>query len=226
MARPRSFDTDRAATAMLDAFWRQGFAGTSIPDLSDATGLLPGSLYGAFGSKDAMFRLALQRYAAWLAGEMPRGLRGLDGVKAALDTIVRLTIEDPARRGCPMLNAIAEGEALAKATRGDIENGLLWMRGFYRARLAEARADAGSNADLRAVEALLFAAGVSIRILGRAKAEPRLLQDIADGAVAAARGALSHPKLKSGGKTWKARISSRAPNGPKRAFSSSRKKKS
>jgi TetR/AcrR family transcriptional repressor of nem operon len=225
MARPRGFDTGRATAAMLTAFWRKGFAGTSIPDLCEATGLLPGSLYAAFGTKDEMFRRALADYAAWLVGEMPKGLQGIAGIKAALDTIVRLTVADDERRGCPMLNAIAEGEALSEAVRGDIENGLNWMRGFYRARLGEARAAAGTSADLNALEALLFGAGVSIRILGRANADARLLQDIADGAVAAVRAALAPTKSKTGGKTWTPRISSRATTGPKRDLRFSKKKR-
>jgi len=43
-------------------FWRQGFAGTSIADLVEATGLQRQSLYNAFGDKQALFNAALARY--------------------------------------------------------------------------------------------------------------------------------------------------------------------
>jgi TetR/AcrR family transcriptional repressor of nem operon len=200
---------DDTVTALLDAFWRQGFGATSIPDLSAATGLLPGSLYAAFGSKDEMFRLALKRYAAWLGGEMPAGVTGLEGIEAALNTIVRLTVEDPARRGCPMLNAIAESAELSSETRADLQSGMARMRRMFRTRLQEAQAHSGRNADLPRLEALLFAAAVSIRVLGRAKAEARLLQDIADGAVASARALLGANSPTSGGRKWKIRNSSK-----------------
>src|SRR5262249_36820343 len=61
MVRPREFDFEEVAEGLLNAFWLRGFARTSISDLTAATKLLPGSLYAAFGSKEAMFRLALDR---------------------------------------------------------------------------------------------------------------------------------------------------------------------
>ena len=43
-------------------FWRQGYEGTSLSDLTEATGLNRPSLYAAFGNKEALFREALDRY--------------------------------------------------------------------------------------------------------------------------------------------------------------------
>ncbi|MDQ8046935.1 MAG: TetR/AcrR family transcriptional regulator [Solirubrobacteraceae bacterium] len=55
MARPREFDEEQVLTAARDAFWSKGFAGTSVSDLTEATGLGKGSLYGAFGDKEQLF---------------------------------------------------------------------------------------------------------------------------------------------------------------------------
>jgi len=62
--RPRAFDTDQALDAALDLFWRKGYEGTSIADLTEAMGINPPSLYAAFGGKEALFRQALDRYEA------------------------------------------------------------------------------------------------------------------------------------------------------------------
>ncbi|MEU8333062.1 TetR/AcrR family transcriptional regulator [Micromonospora sp. NPDC048839] len=68
MARTREFDVDAAVTAAMDAFRRKGYEGTSMRDLSEATGLGSGSIYAAFGSKDGLYLAVLdlyrQRYAA------------------------------------------------------------------------------------------------------------------------------------------------------------------
>jgi len=191
MARPRAFDMDATLDGMLDVFWRNGFAGTSIPDLSAATDLLPGSLYAAFSSKDEMFRVSLGRYAAWLAARMPRDKTGLDGIKAGLDTIVRLTGADRERRGCPMLNAIPEATALSPQTQADITAGLAWMRRYFEKRLREAQAESNATIDVEQMAAVLFAAAVSIRVLGRSKFPQETLQQIATGATEAARNALT-----------------------------------
>ena len=63
MGRPRQFDTDKALDKALDVFWRHGFEGASIADLTQAMGISPPSLYAAFGNKETLFRSALDRYA-------------------------------------------------------------------------------------------------------------------------------------------------------------------
>ena len=63
LGRPRSFDTDTALDRALALFWRKGYEGTSLADLTAAMGISRPSLYAAFGDKEALFRRALDRYA-------------------------------------------------------------------------------------------------------------------------------------------------------------------
>jgi AcrR family transcriptional regulator len=63
MGRPREFDVERALDRALDVFWRNGYEGASISDLTEAMGINPPSLYAAFGNKEGLFRKALDRYA-------------------------------------------------------------------------------------------------------------------------------------------------------------------
>jgi len=60
--RPRAFEPDAALARAMDAFWKDGFAATSLDDLSAATGLNRPSLYGAFGDKRALYIRAYRRY--------------------------------------------------------------------------------------------------------------------------------------------------------------------
>ena len=62
MGRPREFDVDKALEQALHVFWRQGYEGTSINDLTQAIGITKPSLYAAFGNKEDLFRKALDRY--------------------------------------------------------------------------------------------------------------------------------------------------------------------
>ena len=59
--RPRSFDADVALKAASERFRTHGFAGTSLDELADATGLARPSLYAAFGDKRALYLAALAR---------------------------------------------------------------------------------------------------------------------------------------------------------------------
>jgi AcrR family transcriptional regulator len=62
MGRPREFDPDQALDRALRVFWRSGYEGASIADLTEAMGITKPSLYAAFGNKEELFRKALDRY--------------------------------------------------------------------------------------------------------------------------------------------------------------------
>ncbi len=62
MGRPRAFDMDQALDRALNVFWRKGYEGASLSDLTKAMGVSRPSLYAAFGDKHALFRRALDRY--------------------------------------------------------------------------------------------------------------------------------------------------------------------
>ena len=60
--RPRNFNIDIALEQALLLFWRKGYLGTSLTDLTEAMGINRPSLYAAFGNKETLFRKALDRY--------------------------------------------------------------------------------------------------------------------------------------------------------------------
>jgi AcrR family transcriptional regulator len=70
MGRPRTFDCDIALDQAMEVFWRHGYEGATIAQLTEAMGINPPSLYACFGSKEGLLKAALDRYtarrAAWL----------------------------------------------------------------------------------------------------------------------------------------------------------------
>ncbi len=91
--RPRSFDPDKALANAGERFRSGGFAGTSLDDLAEATGLNRPSLYAAFGDKRAMYLAALDRTYARLV----RAFDSLDGaglpLRQSLEAMFRWTID-------------------------------------------------------------------------------------------------------------------------------------
>jgi AcrR family transcriptional regulator len=60
--RPRSFDKEKALDAALQVFWRKGYEGASLADLTSAMGIQKPSLYAAFGDKEKLFLQVLDHY--------------------------------------------------------------------------------------------------------------------------------------------------------------------
>ena len=60
--RPREFDPEEALSAALQVFWRRGYEGASLAELTEAMGITKPSLYACFGNKEALFRKALDLY--------------------------------------------------------------------------------------------------------------------------------------------------------------------
>ncbi|MEP2920926.1 TetR/AcrR family transcriptional regulator [Sulfitobacter sp.] len=63
MPRKPNYDRDDLIARARDLFWQRGWAGTSLKDLEAELNMKPGSFYAAFGSKDALFALALEKYS-------------------------------------------------------------------------------------------------------------------------------------------------------------------
>ncbi|MFY9225151.1 MAG: TetR/AcrR family transcriptional regulator [Blastocatellia bacterium] len=60
--RPKEFDIEKALDSALAVFWRKGYEGTSLQDLTTAMGINRPSLYATYGNKEELFRKTLDRY--------------------------------------------------------------------------------------------------------------------------------------------------------------------
>lgn len=109
MARPRTFDEDEVVSAARTAFRRGGFHGTSVGDLSVATGLGKGSLYGAFGDKHRLYLRIFDEYCTGAEASVARLVDGPD--EGALDRArewLLAVARGPGAPGCLLANGTAE----------------------------------------------------------------------------------------------------------------------
>jgi AcrR family transcriptional regulator len=101
--RPREFDVDVALDQATELFWRQGYEGTSLNDLTKAMGIAPPSLYAAFGNKRQLFERALERYAEPRRGKVEAALEAptaSEAMRAFLEHAVRDGTTPGAPPGC------------------------------------------------------------------------------------------------------------------------------
>ncbi len=186
MARTREFKIDDVLNQAMEAFWKRGYAATSMADIYDATGLKPGSLYAAFKDKEELFRRCFETYASHFRATLPQDRSGLAAIEAWLMLQAKLAADDPERKGCLIINTVTERDIHSAATRALASGRLQEIRDFFTRHLALAVA-AGEVQKNVAVEVhadALLGAVVGIMALGRAGADKRLIDNVARAAFA------------------------------------------
>jgi TetR/AcrR family transcriptional regulator, transcriptional repressor for nem operon len=151
MARPRKFAEGDVVAAARDEFWSRGYAATSVDDLTAATGLGKGSLYGAFGDKHGIYLRALDDYISSSLDDIRASLR--DPAFSAYDRLARhlraqakVLAADKSRRGCMMAKGAAELAATDDAVEKTIENAYATWLDELVACIKEAQRDGAIDA--------------------------------------------------------------------------------
>lgn len=107
--RPREFDRDTALLRARDLFWERGFEGVSMAELTDKLGLASARIYAAFGSKEELFREAIEHYEKQEGGFADRALAEEPTVASAIERMFREGIELYTRkhgpRGCMVVSS-------------------------------------------------------------------------------------------------------------------------
>ena len=111
MAPRRGFADEDVAEAAMRVFWAQGYRATSIDDLATAAGVRKGSLHHAFGNKEDLFLLALDRYAKDLFRRLDGALDDPDptvAVPGFFDAVVARMTDPGSPAGCLTTSACME----------------------------------------------------------------------------------------------------------------------
>jgi TetR/AcrR family transcriptional repressor of nem operon len=91
------FDRNEVIEKSIDLFWQNGFSATSMKQVVATTGLKPGSIYLAFGNKEALYREALERYARNRMAQMHRVLDDAPSVGEGIVTMLEGIVEESTR---------------------------------------------------------------------------------------------------------------------------------
>jgi len=141
--RPRAFDMETTLDRALAVFWRQGYEGTSVADLTKAMGISPPSLYAAFGNKEGLFRGALDRYVEKTSAYL-REAMAEPTARAAVAKLLRGNVERLTDPEMPNTCMLVSGALSCSEAAGDIRDELAARRAgiehALRDRFVQARA--------------------------------------------------------------------------------------
>ncbi|WP_170440211.1 TetR/AcrR family transcriptional regulator [Ruegeria arenilitoris] len=148
MPRKPAYDRDALIAQARDLFWRQGWAGTSLKNLERALKLKPGSFYAAFGSKDALYALTLERYADEGVARLEALAEEL-GPLGALKTQPRLVVEaaNAPAKACMLAKTYAELSAKDHDLAQLAATHLSRMKGCFADLFRQAQAQGQIGAD-------------------------------------------------------------------------------
>jgi AcrR family transcriptional regulator len=188
--RPRAYQPEVALARALDVFWKEGFAATSLDDLSAATGMNRPSLYGAFGDKRELYiksyesyrDRARQRMGEAFAVELPlrEMLQGIYGI--ALD--MYLSGKD-GPRGCFTVMTATSEAVFDPAIREMVTSGLIETDRFFGRifKRAQERGELAAAADPKVLALLASATLHTIAVRARAQVPRAELEAIVKGAL-------------------------------------------
>jgi AcrR family transcriptional regulator len=198
--RPRAYDPERALDAATAAFWRSGYAGTSLDDLTASAEMNRPSLYAAFGDKQALFLKTIERYCERVGAGLARELAIERPLTDALRAIYRGALDiyqagDANPRGCYLSGSAIAAALDSPAVRAAMLASHQAFDRAFAARFAVAR-DAGELPPDSDPELLgTLAAGVIHTLATRARAGEtrRRLEQIAEAAIAQLCGSPARP---------------------------------
>jgi len=196
--RPRAYEPDVALAKALDLFRKDGFAATSLDDLSAATGMNRPSLYGAFGDKRELYIKSHQRYRDDARAAMADIFRTEQPIRERLARIYAVALDiylsgESGPRGCFTVmtaasEAVSDPQIRAMVLEGFVQLDKAFAACFRRAR---EKGELPASADADVLAHMASATIHSIAIRARAQVPRKELEAIVKGAIDVMVGATS-----------------------------------
>ena len=194
--RPRAYQPEVALGKALDLFRKDGFAATSLDDLSAATGMNRPSLYGAFGDKRELYIKSYQRYRADAAAAMVGIFTGEMPIRKRLERIFAVALDiylsgEAGPRGCFTVMTAASEAVSDPDIRALVVEGFSQLDKAFAAcfRLAKEKGELPATADPVVLAQLASSTIHTIAIRARARVPRRELEAIVKGAIGVMVGA-------------------------------------
>jgi TetR/AcrR family transcriptional regulator, copper-responsive repressor len=188
--RPRAYEPEIALGKALDLFRKDGFAATSLDDLSAATGMNRPSLYGAFGDKRELYIKSYERYRADARAAMLDIFRDEMPIRERLARIYAVALDiylsgESGPRGCFTVMTAASEAVFDPDIRAMVLEGFLELDKAFAAcfRQAKENGELPASADPIALSQLASATVHTIAIRARARVPRKELEAIVKGAI-------------------------------------------
>ena len=190
--RPRSFDRDEALERATEVFWALGYEGATLADLQTAMGgITAPSFYAAFGSKEELFREAVELYSRTVGATMMRALTEPATARAAIEAMLGAVAESSSCGDKPRGCLIVLGAMNCSRANRNVQDYLLAIRLQAKLHITRrfergvAEGDLPAGLDLAAIASFYTTVLRGLAIEARDGASRQALMAAVDGAMAA-----------------------------------------
>jgi len=172
MSRPVEYDREFVLAQATQSFWEKGFSATSMSDLVDATGLKPGSLYGAFHSKEALFLDAIDYYGnrsvAVVGDILNNASTPIEGVRVCIIRIGKELTSHDKDHGCFLVNSAMELSGRNPLVKQHVKRHMDSIETLFKNALSEAKkaGELSPDKDPKSLAAFLMAGIWGLRVMG------------------------------------------------------------
>lgn len=142
--RVRQFDVDEALDRAMEVFWKRGYEGATLDELTAAMGINRPSLYAAFGNKEELYRKVLDRYRAGPVAFVAEALAqptAREVAESLLRGTVRLLTHKSHPAGCMVIRGTLACGAEAEGIRQEVQTIREQTVGEIRERFEQAMAE-------------------------------------------------------------------------------------
>ncbi len=184
MAGVKQFNQEQVLDKAMEVFWQKGYEGTSVQDLTTATRLGRGSLYGAFGDKEQLFIKVLDRYAERFQAEIVEQLNNPDPYQALegmFEVMIKRMSNPSYPRGCLNTNTSVGMSGKSEMIERKIAERLGGLESaiYEVLRKAQTETKLSSERDIRALARFLVAVSQGMAVLNKTFADPSVIRDVA-----------------------------------------------
>lgn len=185
MPKEVMFDEETALQKAKELFWRKGYNGTSMDELTKVTGLSRSSIYNSFGDKHRLFIQCLNHYKKNQHDKLMQSLVKHDSPLKKLQMIFRVSIDeltkDTDRKGCLIVNTTTElanlENNISVFAKGNMEDHEKFLQDLVKE--GQQAGEINKSIPSLALARHLFNSLVGLKVMAQTTSDKKTLEDIA-----------------------------------------------
>lgn len=184
MPKTKQFDEADVLQKARSVFWKQGYNGTSMDELVQATGLSRSSIYDTFGDKHGLYIAALKSYRdqqyQLMINRIPANLSPRKKIEWMFKNSIAAALDDRQRKGCFMLNTTTELANVDNSINKIVCSNMTMMEELFEGFVkdAQAQGEISKRFSPKALARHLFSSFNGLTVVGQTRPDKAALDDI------------------------------------------------